>query len=158
MKKKWVKLTVWTSGTRWSELWPHTAGLAGERVVLSSPGLSSVPPLLHSRRSAAPLQQVPVPARVCKSPHPAPLTGTVVQRWRKWLGSGGRLVGPSRCTATAFNLGALLSLRVYLCRCTKCQILLSVGCAGQTGLKLYIFWRSLYTFLQTHCEKIQKSG
>lgn len=46
----------------------------------------------------------------------------------------------------------------YLCRCTKYQILLSMGCACQTGLKLYIFWRGLYTFLVIHCEKIKKSA
>lgn len=42
----------------------------------------------------------------------------------------------------------LLSFSVYLYSCKKYQILLSVGCACQTGLKLYIFWKSLYTLLE----------
>ena len=41
---------------------------------------------------------------------------------------------------------------VFLCSCAKCQILLPVGFARQTGFKFWVFWfffwKSLYKFLE----------
>lgn len=41
---------------------------------------------------------------------------------------------------------------VFLCSCAKCQILLPVGFAHQTGFKflffVFCFWKSLYKFLE----------
>lgn len=91
------------------------------------PGSVLSRPLLHSRWSVAPLRQVPVPAWACKSWHPALLTGTVVQHWWEWFGVGGRLVGPSRCTATAFQFGSPVVTQM----CTS---------AGVQSVGFYCLW------------------
>lgn len=103
---------------------------------LSSPGLSSLPPSppLQMISGASPASaraslgvHVLAPGLQRPAPHPAPLTGTVVQRWREWFGVGGRLVGPSRCTATAFQFGSPVVTQM----CTF---------AGVQSVRFYCLW------------------